>query len=61
MPVKCALDAVADAIKAAKALDVEMDQAARLVIFVTHDRFGWSNVLHPGQTDPLENAADGGR
>ncbi len=40
-------DAVADAMKAAEALDIEMDQTTRLGIFVTHNRLGGIDILHP--------------
>jgi hypothetical protein len=52
---------VADPIEAAKAFDIEVDQATGLGIFVTYDRFDCRKVFHPRQTGPLENAADGGR
>lgn len=53
-------DPVADPLEATKALDIEMDQAAWLGILIAHNGFGWSDVFHPGQVSPLENAADGG-
>lgn len=40
-------DAMSDPIKAAEALDVEVDQAAWLGILVAHYGFGGNNVIRP--------------
>ncbi|EPZ75462.1 hypothetical protein M798_12365 [Brucella melitensis ADMAS-G1] len=57
-PVAC--DPMADALETPKPLDVEMDQASRLGIFVADDGFDRVDVFHPRQLCAPENAADGG-
>lgn len=54
-------DAMADAVEEAETLDIQMNEAAGLGIFIAHDRFDRRQVLDPRQARAFENAADGGR
>ena len=57
-PVAC--DSMADTLETPKPLDIEMDQATWLGIFVADDGFDRPVVFHPRQLRSPENTANGG-
>ena len=53
--------AVTHQIKPNRALDIEVDEAARLSVFIADDWFGGCNVPDPRQAGAVQDAADSGR
>ena len=60
MPGAVAGDAVADSVEPAQTLDIKVDEATRLLVFVTDDRLGGFDVPDPRQAGALQDAADSG-
>jgi hypothetical protein len=56
-----AMDAMADATDAAQLLDVDVDQLARAISLISHDRFLRLEALEPRQPGAGQDACDGGR
>jgi hypothetical protein len=54
-------DAVTDLVKTTELLDVDVDHLARLLAFIATHRLGRLQVAYPVQSQPAQDAADGGR